>query len=280
MRRKKRRGGKKTFILLVAVLIVVLLFLDSNSRIDIEDIDVYFDNLPSSFDGFNILHVSDVHAAVYGDDNDALAAKINAQEPDIIVVTGDLIDGVGQIEIIHSLMSQIARIAPVYYVTGNHEWASGDIDAPFDALNECGVHILRNTYELIERDGESIILAGSDDPNSFWDMKKPETLIREIKETEGDRFMVFLYHRNDMLEMFSENSVDLVFCGHAHGGIARLPFTDGLLGPNREFLPDYTNGLYTMGKTSMIVSRGLSNNSGFPRFLNNPHIPVVTLRAG
>jgi len=92
--------------------------------------------------------------------------------------------------------------------------------------------------------------------------------------------VIALYHRNNQLQMFSEFGVDLVLSGHAHGGMVRLPFTDGLIGGNYEWFPTYTSGLYTRGGTNMIVSRGVGNHFGWTRFLNNPEVVVIDLRAG
>ena len=131
---------------------------------------------------------------------------------------------------------------------------------------------------MIESGGETMILAGTDDPNGPADMIKPRELVKRIREAEGAGFMVMLEHRNNNLPLYSELGVDLVLCGHSHGGYIRLPFIDGLFGPQRDWFPTYTNGVYAMGGTNMVVSRGIGNHIIIPRFLNNPHIVVTILR--
>jgi len=284
MKPYKRRRVFPIILIIIILLLTVLLY-DGNTRIDTSEYELIYDNLPESFDGFRIAVLSDVHAVVFGDSNERLIAKVKAAQPDIIAITGDLIDGSGkppaeiQIEIARTLIDGLAPIAPMYYITGNHDWNSGEIWALMEMLEECGVNILRNKYAKLESGGETIILAGTDDPNGPADMIKPYDFVRKIKENEGDGFIVMLEHRNNNLHLYNVLSVDLVLCGHAHGGIIRLPFTDGLIGQQRDWFPTYTNGVYKVGDTDMVVSRGLGNHTGLPRVFNNPHLVVVELLA-
>jgi len=250
--------------------------------------ELFYDNLPEAFDGYRIVVISDLHAARYGENNSHLVASVRNAQPDVIVITGDLIDRfqtikpvAAQLEIADTLVGQLTPIAHVYYITGNHEWDSGVIEELFAILESHGVRILRNEYTLIEpagADGTAIILAGIDDPNGPANMIKPQNLVENIFAAEGECFTIVLVHRNHHLPLFSELGVDLVLCGHAHGGIVRLPFTDGLIGPRIELFPTYTSGVYSMGGTNMVVSRGLGNHLGWTRFLNNPQLVVVELR--
>jgi len=281
----KRRPGKITIALAIIVLVAAALFIDSNTRIVTTEYELYYPNLPDAFDGYRIVVLSDMHGAEYGKNNERLITKIEAAQPDIIAITGDLIDRFQakkpvekQIEIAETLLKSIMPIAPVYYITGNHEWDSGALWELFTMLEEQGVHILRNKYVRIHSGGESIILAGTDDPNGPADMKKPREFVEGIFESEGNGFIVMLEHRNYNLNLYSELGVDLVLSGHAHGGMVRLPFTDGLIGPSLELFPTYTAGVYTKGDTNLLVSRGIGNHLGWTRFLNNPQITVAVLR--
>ncbi|MDR1589237.1 MAG: metallophosphoesterase [Oscillospiraceae bacterium] len=276
----RKRGARVSAakLLIVLALAFAAAVYDSNTRIDVAEYTMGFESLPASFDGFRIVSLSDVHAAQFGKNNKNLIAATARARPDIIAITGDLIDRAGQLGIIDTLVGGLTRIAPVYYVTGNHEWDSGDMKNLQSLLEQRGVTVLRNAYVPLTKGGGTIILAGTDDPNGPADMIKPVEFFETVRRAEGDRFLIVLEHRNNHLELYSSLGVDLVVCGHAHGGIVRLPFTDGLIGPSREFLPTYTNGIYTRGATSMLVSRGVGNHTGFPRFLNNPHIPVAILR--
>jgi len=281
---RKRRKHVIPILLLILVLIMAILLYDSNTRIVTTEYDLSYSNLPDSFDGFRILALSDIHAAEFGKNNERLISKVKAAKPDIIAVLGDFIDNSKtppidkQLEIAQTLITGLTPIAPVYYITGNHEWDSGGIWPLLSMLEEHGVKILRNKYTQLNAGGESIILAGTDDPNGPADMIKPADFVKKIYAAEGECFVVMLEHRNNNLDLYSGLGVDLVLCGHAHGGIIRLPFTDGLIGPQRDWLPTHTSGVYKVGDTNMIVSRGIGNHTGYPRFLNNPQIVVTTLR--
>jgi len=284
--RKPANMFRRVFLTLLILIILVMaaLLYDSNTRIVATEYELFYPNLPHAFDGYRITVLSDIHAAEFGRDNQRLLRIVEAMRPDIIVISGDIIDHnkkpplERQLEIAESLVVNLLPIAPVYYVTGNHEWDSGGIRPLLLMLGERGVYILRNSYTLQEAGGEVIILAGTDDPNGAADMIKPPEFVESVFAEAGHAFFVMLEHRNHNLELYSRLGVDLILCGHAHGGIIRLPFTDGLIGPQRDFLPTHTNGVYTMDGTNIVVSRGIGNHTGFPRFLNNPQVVTVTLK--
>ena len=285
MTKPHKRRRRFPIVLLILILLVGILLYDGNTRIVTTEYELRYKNLPRQFDGFRIAVLSDVHAAVFGENNERLVAEVKAAEPDIIAITGDFIDGYEklstdiQLEIAEALVTDLTQIAPVYYITGNHDWDSGAIRPLLAMLDECGVQVLRNRYKLLESGGETIVLAGTDDPNGPADMIKPREFVEKIVNVEGQRFIVMLEHRNNNLELYGELGVDLVLSGHAHGGLIRLPFTDGLIGQKRDWFPTYTNGVYANGDTNMLVSRGLGNHTGLPRFLNNPHLVVAVLRS-
>jgi predicted MPP superfamily phosphohydrolase len=270
-------------LLLLLFFLAGILLYDGNTRIVTTEYELYYENLPDRFDGFRIAVLSDIHAAVFGDNNERLVTKVKAAQPDIIAITGDLIDGYEklsaeiQLEVAQTLANALTSIAPVYFVTGNHDWDSGAIRSLFTVLEECGVHILRNKYVLLESGGDTIILAGVDDPNGPADMIKPHEFIKKLTEREGEGFIVVMEHRNNHLPLHNVLDVDLVLSGHAHGGLIRLPFTDGLIGQQRDWFPQYTSGVYTIGVTDMVVSRGLGNHTGIPRIFNNPQLVVTVL---
>ena len=288
----KRIGclGIFLIILVVVVIIAVILLVDSNTRLTTVEYELYYDNLPDAFDGYRIVLLADLHGVEHGRDNERLVEQIREANPDIIVFVGDMIDRYqlnnpveSQIETAQSLVHWLVRIAPVYYVTGNHEWDIRDKDklqSFFTMLEENDVDVLRNKYKRLTIGDDSIILAGVDDPNGPADMIKPDEFIEGIFERESPDFLVVMYHRNNKLQMFSELGVDLVLSGHSHGGMVRLPFTDGLIGPQNDLFPSYTSGVYTRGNTNKVVTQGLGNHFGWTRFLNNPQVVVVELRAG
>jgi len=284
--RRKRKVRLLPIILIIIVLVVGILLYDSNTRLVTGEYELSYPNLPGAFDGFRIVVLSDIHAAEFGKNNERLVTSVRDADPDIIAITGDFIHYSrahpveAQIEIAETLVEALTPIAPIYFVTGNHEWDRriGGPWALFAVLEEQGVSILRNRHTRIEVGGESIILAGTEDRNGRADMIEPDEFVVRIREAEGEDFLVVLEHRNFNLKLYSDLGVDLVLCGHSHGGIIRLPFTDGLIGQQRDLFPTYTNGVYSMTETNMVVSRGIGNHTGLLRFLNNPHVVVVELK--
>ena len=240
--------------------------------------------LPQGFDGYRIVHLSDLHGHEYGEGSGELLTLVRAQGPDLIVVTGDLIDQESQLQMVPALAKGLAAIAPCYYVTGNHEWAvgTGTVKELKGLLAQCGVTPLSNEYEILERGGARIVLAGVDDPNGYADQTTPEELRARIGREAPGLFTLLLAHRNDHFGQYAAAGYDFVMSGHGHGGIVRLPFVGGLVGTNRRFFPDWTSGIYTLGDSTLFVSRGLGNNTvpfkGF-RIFNRPELAVVTLRA-
>ena len=286
---KKRRIGCFGIFLIVLLVILIpmgILLVDSNTRLVTTEFELFYTDLPDAFDGYRIVLLADLHGAEHGKDNERLVEAVRAANPDIIAIAGDLIDRFQpgrpverQLEIAETLVSQLVRIAPVYYVTGNHEWDSGEVRSLLSMLGDSGVDVLQNQYRLLSTGGDNIILAGVDDPGGPADMIKPDEFINNIRQNEDVDFIVVLSHRNYNLSMFSGLGVDLVLSGHAHGGMIRLPFTDGLIGPRNELFPTFTSGVYSMGSTDMVVSRGLGNHFGWTRLLNNPQVVVVELRS-
>ena len=287
--RKRRTGCLGRFLIFLLIIIIppTIILFDSNTRLVTTEYVLEFSNLPQGFEGYRIALLADNHGAEHGEGNARLVEAVRASNPDIIVLVGDLVDRYQpglpverQLEITRELIAGLAPIAPMYFVTGNHEWdlGPGYLQELITILTDGGVIMLRNRFERIERGGDTIILAGVEDPNGPADMISPQAFIGGIHENEAPEFLVVLYHRNYKIEMFSRLDVDLLLSGHAHGGMVRLPFTDGLIGPRMEMFPTYTSGLYTRGSTKMIVTRGLGNHLGWTRFLNNPELVIVELR--
>ncbi len=277
MKRRKRRKGP--LILLTLMLILALLIYDSNTRLVTDGFTLGNSNLPQGFEGMRIVHLSDLHAKRFGDGNSELLEAVRAASPELICVTGDMVDGerAEQEPYVRELMEGLTSIAPVYFVSGNHEWASGWARELFKILEEYGVTILRNEYTVYGRNGDTIVIAGVDDPNGLRDQKSPAELVEEIRAQQPGKYVLMLAHRDDGLEMWSELGVDAVLCGHAHGGLIRLPFTDGLFAPGQGWFPTWTAGIYTQGGTQMLVSRGLTGSHMVPRLFNNPEVVSVTL---
>lgn len=276
---KRRRGCLHSFFLLVLTAVILIGFwYFENNVIQTEVFELASRRLPAAFDGFRIVELADLHGRQFGPGGEDLLRAVREAEPDLIALDGDLADEHTDLEVIRTLAQGLTEIAPTYYVTGNHEWVMDDLDALLQILEDAGVTVLHNTYYQLTLEGQSILLAGVDDPNGPYDQKTPAQLVEEIRGACGDAYLVMLAHRNDQLGLWAELEVDTVLTGHGHGGIIRLPLVGGLVGTDRSLFPDYTAGLYSRGRTNMIVSRGLGNSGVNFRLFNRPHLPVIVLR--
>lgn len=258
------------------------------------------DKIPEEFEGFRIIHLSDMHNCVYGNEADDLIKKVRQNKPDIIVITGDSFDSRRR-QYFDSLdiIKKLSEISPVYLVTGNHEELSPDLKEIFlSEIRQAGVKILDGQTEKIEREGASIYLSGISDYTSFavemgllqkaldknLDCEELNGMknafiekVCRLSENKPEGFNVLLSHRPEMNEVYSENSFDLVFCGHAHGGQFRIPPVGAIYSPGQGFFPKLSEGPHLFDNTTMIVSRGLGNSSFPIRINNRPEIVVCEL---
>lgn len=281
----KKKTKKGLFITLIVVLSVCYFFYFQNNSIVTTNITIDSADVPSSFDDFTIVQLSDLHGKNFGTNQRTLVEKITQANPNLILFTGDLIDS-RRYDEENSLIlvAELVQIAPIYYVTGNHEWRSGEFSSLEKKLNQLGVQVMRNSVDEITIGTEKIQIIGIDDPasgkanNTDWAIIE-ETIERSIEGIEEGHFKILLSHRPEWFPLYSEYGFDLVFSGHAHGGQVRLPFVGALFAPNQGFFPKYTSGKHHLENTTLIVNRGLGN-SLFPlRIFNRPEIVVVTLKS-
>ena len=240
--------------------------------------------LPEAFSGLRIVQISDLHGRVFGKEHAALLDAVRTAKPDFIAITGDLADEDTALPSLRPLLAGLTALAPVYYVTGNHEWVISRAvrQTLCDLLDGYGVIRLENDYRVLERDGQRLVIAGVDDPNGPADQKTAPELVREIRSAYGeDVFILALCHRNDQLPLWAGLDVPVVLAGHAHGGIVRLPGFGGVFGTHYEFFPGDDAGLYVQDGTQLYVSRGLGPSRRLPiRVCNAPELPVLTLVRG
>lgn len=271
---KNRKSVKIIFIFVIAVMAVIYLYW-GNTKIGVTNITVAYENIPDEFNGFKIVHISDLHNAEFGDGQKDLIGKIEAQDADIIVITGDMIDSRRtDIDKAVELITGLGNKIPVYYVTGNHESRVREYNELESKLIENGVNVLKNESVKIEKDGSFINIIGVDDP-SFG--MSANDIFHTVSELKTDGYDVLLSHRPELFETYCESGAELVLCGHAHGGQVRIPFAGGLVAPNQGLFPEYTAGSYKSGSTEMIVSRGLGNSIIPLRVNNPPELVVITL---
>jgi len=282
VRRKKCPSPlRPTAAALVIIIFALFFFRWSNHSLRVDRFTCSLPRLPQSFDGFTIVHLTDLHGAVFGENNENLLQAVSEARPDLIVITGDLLDQeqTDAQSYITALAPALSSISPTYFVTGNHEWARDDIKEVKKQLGELGITVLSNAAVTLTRNEDSIVLAGIDDPNGYADQKTPEELATEIYEAAGDPFWILLSHRNThFADQYSLLGADLVLAGHGHGGIIRLPFTDGLISTDRTLLPSYTSGFYKGTDSTLFVSRGLGNSGNSFRLFNRPQVAVLTLQ--
>ena len=279
------RLTKKQAILLVlaaALLLLAIWTLWNNTALEVNEYTLISNRLPDAFDGFRIAQISDLHNAEFGANNATLLAMLREAAPDIIVITGDLVDSYHtDIDIALRFTEKAAKIAPCYYVTGNHEARISEYPALKAGLEAAGVVILENKRIELEQNGETIALIGVDDPSFQTDylMGDSAAVMSGVLQalTNDNTYTVLLSHRPELFDTYVESGVDLVFSGHAHGGQFRLPFIGGLVAPNQGLFPEYDSGLYTNGFTNMLVSRGIGNSIIPIRFNNPPEIIIVEL---
>jgi predicted MPP superfamily phosphohydrolase len=229
------------------------------------------------FDGYRIAHISDLHNKEFGKDQMSLIKILEKAAPNLIVITGDIVDSKKtNIDVALEFVKGATRIAPVYYVTGNHElWLSqNNYDKLMQGMNEYGVILLDNKVTPITLAGEvGFYLLGLGDHNLT-----DQTLDTLCSDLNPDQVQIVLAHEPQFLDLYRSTGVDLVLSGHAHGGQFRLPGIGGLVAPDQGFFPKYTSGAYVEGNTTMIVSRGLGNSIIPVRIFNRPQVVIIKLK--
>lgn len=262
-------------VLSILTVALVLWIAWGNSVVGTTEYTIKSERIPESFTGFRIAQISDLHNT---DNNREIIKKLKKTDCDIIVITGDMIDSrftntARAVE----FCEEAVKIAPVYYVTGNHEARiKDDYNILKTEIQALGVIVLENETAEITQNGESITIIGLHDTGFDFNTGIDYTLSEVMPDNES--YKILLAHRPEYFDKY--NNVDLIFSGHAHGGQVRLPFIGGLFAPGQGLLPKYDAGVYIEGGKTMVVSRGLGN-SLFPfRVNNNPEIVVVTLERG
>lgn len=282
MAAKKRK--KIVLAVVAAVLLALVIWIAwGNTALELNTYTVTSSRLPDAFDGYRIAHVSDLHNAQMGENNEKLLGMLRSAEPDMIAITGDLIDSRNtDIEIALRFVREAMEIAPCYYVTGNHEArvdAYGELRAGMEAA---GVIVLEDMKIEISLEGETVTLMGVNDPSFQTDylLGDAETVMNtKLTELLDDSmgFTVLLSHRPELFDTYAEHGIDLILSGHAHGGQFRLPVIGGLVAPNQGLFPKYDAGLYTEGNTNMLVSRGIGNSLLPFRINNRPEVILIEL---
>ena len=236
--------------------------------------------------GVRLVLISDLHNTKHGTNQEKLINLVKEAQPDLILLIGDIADEISSIKGTRILLSGISGIAPIYYVTGNHEYMTKKIDIIREELASFGVIILSGTYVKLEINKNEIILAGIDDPYKkkyeTKDYNQKEVMEAEFRELDGVHvYKILLAHRPELIELYKQYSFNLVLSGHTHGGQVIIPnVINGLYAPHQGFFPKYAGGLYAHDELTHIVSRGLSVNFLLPRIFNPPEFVIIIIEGG
>ncbi|MGJ0845603.1 metallophosphoesterase [Tissierella praeacuta] len=231
-----------------------------------------------------IVLISDLHSHIYGKNQSKIANKIKKQNPDIIALAGDIADDMVPIEGTELFLKAIKDIAPVFYVTGNHEIWTGEVDNIKEIFRSFNINVLENDYKEVNINGIKLVIGGVDDPYIIRYKRLKSDWHEEIYEAflnidSSSSYNILLSHRPEEVNLYNSLSFDMVLSGHSHGGQLRIPFIlNGLFAPDQGFFPKYAGGLYEHENYTHVVSRGVSFNPRLPRIFNPPEIVVIDIQ--
>lgn len=275
-------------ILIIVLLLILTLFaiwiIKNNENVKVSDYVIKSTKLPKEFNGYKIVQMSDIHNKDFKNDGNHIVELILESNPDIMVITGDLIDSrKTDMELALKFLDKLIPIAPIFYVTGNHESSINGYRKFEKQLINRGIHVLNDSTEILRRNDAKIILMGIEDPN-FDRIHNRSLKVRDIAKNKLDKFelidgfKILLVHRPDFFENYVENGIDLILAGHTHGGQINLPLLGGIIAPGQGLFPKYDSGLFKSENSTMIISRGLGDSSFPYRVNNNPEIIAIELR--
>lgn len=267
---------KHWWILPVLAILVVLTLIALDERLTLRTYTVASPKLTAEV---RLAVVTDFHSS---DNADDVVAMVASCAPDAVLLVGDLFDDDTQnrpTERTLSLMRQLSAQYPCYYVSGNHEAWTGEMDALYQQTEEAGVTVLRMSSGVLTVRGQRIALCGVPDPYEMVFSGAPDTeeqLRQALEDVDSADFTVLLAHRPELLAKYAQFPLDLVVSGHAHGGQVRIPgVLNGLYAPNQGWFPKLAGGAYTQDGTTLIVSRGLAVRTRLPRIFNRPEVVLV-----
>lgn len=285
---------RKNIFLLIILIIVIIIILSSiidSIFVKISNFKIESSKIPKSFDGYKILQISDLHSKEFGEKNKRLIKKIENVNPDIIVMTGDMINMTDDnYDVFYNLANELAKKYKIYYVVGNHEQNLKEekLKKITDYLQSINITVLDNQKIEINKNNEKINIYGlwynlkyyKDVNNKYTkDIYFGQDQIKQILGEKEDGYTILLTHNPIYFDTYATWGADLTLAGHIHGGMIRLPFIGGLLSPERELFPKYDSGLYNLDDSKMIVNRGLGNGEVPIRIFNIPEISVITLNS-
>ncbi|MCT4612907.1 MAG: metallophosphoesterase [Clostridia bacterium] len=258
--------------MIIGVLAFIGVLHHQNESIKVTEYDISHDKYPGNHGELRIMQISDFHNKRYGKAQKRLEKKIRDIEIDIIVITGDTIDEKYDKNSRH-LVEVLIKKAPVYFITGNHEFDTCPISyGNFEKfLEEKGVHVLRNKAKKVG----DISIIGIDD----HDLEGKEKFLERLEVlSKEDGFKILLSHRPEFAEEYIKNNYEIVFSGHAHGGQVRVPKVGALAAPGQKIFPKYAEGFIDEGNTKLVISRGLGDSLVPQRLFNRPEIVIANIK--
>lgn len=280
---KRLNHKKTTLIVTVLILFTVFLFAALQQSLTIRHYSLTTSKLTENI---RIVVITDLHSTMYGDHQTKLIEAIETSKPDLILLSGDIADDRVPHNGTQELLSVIGSQYPCYYVSGNHEVWSKELNVIKEMISAYGVTVLEGTSEIITLHNQSIQICGVDDPDAFRYSQNPDSgsswtdqFAACASALNNSFYSILLSHRPELVDSYTDSAFDLVVAGHAHGGQVRIPYLlNGLYAPNQGIFPNYAGGKYELGTTTMIVSRGLCKNN-LPRVFNPPELVIVDFMA-
>ena len=278
----KKNKKKKYLRIFGIILLIIFLFSAFDVRLKTVHYTIESEKINSSI---KIALVTDLHSCKYGEGQKTLVDAVNKEEPDIVLLGGDIFDDVISDDNTKIFLQAISNKYPTYYVTGNHEYWSRRVDGMLDWLRENNIEVLDGKTLSININGQLISLSGVDDPDVRRFTEKEKDFYDQLEEVgankDDDLFTILLAHRPAFVDEYLKYNFDLILCGHAHGGQWRIPYIlNGVFAPDEGWLPSYAGGLYDFDNSQMIVSRGLARESTrVPRIFNRPELVIIELKA-
>lgn len=277
---------KKTIIIISIVIVIIVLsslyLYYENTKLQVSNYNIINHNISVDFNNYKIVQISDFHNTKSKTLTNDLIEEIKGQKPNIIVLTGDLIDSnKTDVEVAINFIKKINNIAPIYYVSGNHEASISSYTKIKEQLVENKVIILDNKTEVLKINESEINLIGINDPQMVYECFVSDSEIIKVEldnaKYDDNKYNILLSHRPELFDTYVEKELDLVLVGHAHGGQIRIPFMGGIVAPNQGFFPKYTSGIFEERKTTMVVNRGIGNSILPFRINNRPELVVITI---
>lgn len=276
---------KIIFLLITIIILLCIYLIYETFTLQLTKYEITTPKIPSNFNNYKIIQISDFHNTKSSKLNTALINTLKKEQPNLIFITGDLVgSSKNNMSSALTFLNNIADVAPIYYVTGNHEAKINNYSELKKHLLTLKVNILDNQITTININNQSLTILGVADPNftpQTYSAGAAQTISTELTNLispNDNNYKILLSHRPELFETYVNKKIDLIFTGHAHGGQIRIPFIGALHAPNQGFFPKYTSGIFKNNNSTMIVSRGIGTSTIPFRINCRPELVITTLK--